>query len=201
MLYNSYFKTSLENKMPTSSNNCPNAGCDEIPEFIPKQSLLTNQLGTFLENELNRVDKSDSRKLLYLHSEFSVTVVVDDIENVINWYSEAFGFRVDRKNVFPDFGTTVITVKGGTNSGIRIEFLKDKKFEAFVRPNPPGHSARQFASQLQFFVDDLESFVKKVKQRGDIEIAWDMVDIEALRMKHFFIRDPEGNLLQFTQPY
>ena len=56
-------------------------------------------------------------------------------------------------------------------------------------------------SQIQFFVKDLLSFVEKVKKRGDIEIAWDFVDIEALRMKHFFIRDPENNLLQFTEPY
>ena len=45
------------------------------------------------------------------------------------------------------------------------------------------------------------AFVKKVKDRSDIDIAWDMVDIQPLRMKHFFIRDPEGNLLQFTEPY
>ena len=159
-------------------------------------------LGSFIQSELNQsVTDSETRRLLDLNSEFSVTISVKNIERMISWYVEAFGFSVDRKNVFPDFGTTVITVKGGRGSGIRIEFLEDRDFEPFVRDNPPAHSKRQFATQLQFFVDDLGLFVSKVKARGDIEIAWDMVDIEPLRMKHFFIRDPEGNLLQFTEPY
>ena len=153
-------------------------------------------LGSFIQSELNQsVTDSQTRRLLDLNSEFSVTISVKNIERMISWYVEAFGFSVDRKNVFPDFGTTVITVKGGRGSGIRIEFLEDRDFEPFVRDNPPAHSKRQFATQLQFFVDDLGSFVSKVKARGDIEIAWDMVDITPLRMKHFFIRDPEGNLL------
>ncbi len=48
-----------------------------------------------------------------LKSEFSVTLSVNNIESTVAWYIETFGFQVDRKNVFPDFGTTVITVKGG----------------------------------------------------------------------------------------
>tara|TARA_X000000950_G_C13661178_1_gene555973 strand:+ start:193 stop:759 length:567 start_codon:yes stop_codon:yes gene_type:complete len=159
-------------------------------------------LGSFVKDNLSKTDSdSESRKLLDLKSEFSVTLSVQDIERTVAWYVEAFGFEVDRKNVFEKFGTTVITVKGGEGSGIRIEFLKDEKFKSFKRPNPPGHSPLQGVSQIQFFVDNLKSFVEKVKKRGDIEIAWDFVDIKALRMKHFFIRDPEGNLIQFTEPY
>jgi catechol 2,3-dioxygenase-like lactoylglutathione lyase family enzyme len=178
--------------MPTDASQSP--GFSD-----PKPS---EGLGTFIAEELNRVNEnSSSRRLLDLQSEFSVTISVKNIERMVAWYVEAFGFTVDRKNVFPDFGTTVITVKGGHGSGIRIEFLADINFEPFVRPNPPAHSPRQFATQLQFFVNNLALFVEKVKARGDIEIAWDMVDIQPLRMKHFFIRDPEGNLLQFTEPY
>lgn len=159
-------------------------------------------LGSFIADELNQANENPStRRLLDLRSEFSVTISVQNIERMIAWYVEAFGFTVDRKNVFPSFGTTVITVKGGHGSGIRIEFLADSNFESFVRPDPPAHSARQFATQLQFFVNDLAAFVHNVKERGDIDIAWEMVDIQPLRMKHFFIRDPEGNLLQFTEPY
>jgi methylmalonyl-CoA/ethylmalonyl-CoA epimerase len=158
--------------------------------------------GSFIENQLNKVNEKDSsRKLLDLKSEFSVTLSVNNIESTVAWYIETFGFQVDRKNVFPDFGTTVITVKGGEGAGIRLEFLQDKNFKPLIRPNPPAHSEHQFVTQLQFFVDNLDSFVDKVKARGDIDIAWDLVDIKPLRMKHFFIRDPEDNLLQFTEPY
>jgi len=178
--------------MPTDASKSPGF---EDPQ--PSEGL-----GTFIRSELNQVNNNaSSRKLLDLHSEFSVTLSVKNIERIIAWYVEAFGFIVDRKNVFEDFGTTVITVKGGNGSGIRIEFLADRDFEPFVRENPPAHSKRQFATQLQFFVDDVNAFAEKVKARGDIEIAWDVVDIQPLKMKHFFIRDPEGNLLQFSEPY
>jgi catechol 2,3-dioxygenase-like lactoylglutathione lyase family enzyme len=178
--------------MPTDSSQSPT-----FPDPVAAEGL-----GTFIHQELNQVlTSSNTRQLLSLRSEFSVTVSVRNIERMVSWYVEAFGFTVDRRNDFPDFGTIVITVKGGTESGIRIEFLQDATFTPFVRPNPPSHSSQQFATQLQFFVNDLPSFVERVKLRADIEIAWEMVDIKPLRMKHFFIRDPEGNLLQFTEPY
>ena len=185
---------------PLHPRNFVGTDPSKSPPFIdpPKPEGL----GSFDKDELNNTNNdSESRKLLNLKSEFSITLCVKDIERTIAWYVEAFGFEVDRKNVFEKFGTTVITVKGGEGSGIRIEFLKDEQFEPFARPNPPEHSKLQGVSQIQFFVKDLLSFVEKVKKRGDIEIAWDFVDIEALRMKHFFIRDPENNLLQFTEPY
>ena len=50
-------------------------------------------------------------------------------------------------------------------------------------------------------MDDLAAFVERVKARPDIEIAWDLIDITVLRLKHFFIRDPEGNLIQISEPY
>jgi len=178
--------------MPTDASKSPGFA-------DPKPS---EGLGSFIADELNQaIENPSTRQLLDLRSEFSVTISVQNIDSMVAWYVESFGFTVDRKNVFPSFGTTVITVKGGHGSGIRIEFLADRNFESFVRPDPPAHSARQFATQLQFFVNDLAAFVHKVKERGDIDIAWEMVDIQPLRMKHFFIRDPEGNLLQFTEPY
>ena len=84
--------------------------------------------------------------------------------------------------------------------GLRTYFLYDATFTPFVRPNPPGHSSQQFAMQLQFFVNDLSSFVERIRPRGDIEI-WNIVDIRPLRMKHFFIRELEENLFQSIEPY
>jgi hypothetical protein len=54
--------------------------------------------------------------------------------------------------------------------------------------------------QLQFFVNNLSSFVEKIRPRGDIEI-WNIVDIKPLRKKHFFIRELEENLFQSIEPY
>jgi catechol 2,3-dioxygenase-like lactoylglutathione lyase family enzyme len=159
-------------------------------------------MGSFKKEALGRVVRDAagapaSRQLMEVR-DHSVTLSVNDIFGMIDWYGENFGFVVDRRADFPDYGTIVIMIRAGD---VRIELLHDASFEKFVRPNPPGHSARQGATQIQFFVDDLAAFVERVKARPDIEIAWDLIDITVLRLKHFFIRDFEGNLIQISEPY
>jgi catechol 2,3-dioxygenase-like lactoylglutathione lyase family enzyme len=159
-------------------------------------------LGSFKPEALGRVIRDapgapTTRQLMEVRDR-SVTLSVRDIDAMVDWYAENFGFAVDRRADFPDYGTIVIMIRAGE---VRIELLHDASFEPFVRPNPPGHSARQGATQIQFFVDDLAAFVERVKARPDLEIAWDMIDITVLRLKHFFIRDIEGNLIQISEPY
>ena len=159
-------------------------------------------MGSFTSEKLGRVIRDQpgvtpSRQLMEVRDR-SVTLSVRDIDAMVDWYAENFGFAVDRRADFPDYGTIVIMIRAGE---VRIELLHDASFEPFVRPNPPGHSSRQGATQIQFFVDDLDAFVERVKARPDIEIAWDIIDITVLRLKHFFIRDIEGNLVQISEPY
>ncbi|MFN8635320.1 MAG: VOC family protein [Chloroflexota bacterium] len=159
-------------------------------------------MGSFSPDKLGKVIRdtpgvAPSKQLMEVRDR-SVTICVRDIDAVVDWYAENFGFAVDRRADFPDYGTIVIMIRSGE---VRIELLHDANFEPFVRPNPPAHSARQGVTQIQFFVDDLSAFVERVKARPDIEIAWDMIDITVLRLKHFFIRDIEGNLIQISEPY
>jgi methylmalonyl-CoA/ethylmalonyl-CoA epimerase len=159
-------------------------------------------MGSFNKEALGRVIRdasgvTPSRQLMEVR-DHSVTLSVRDIDAMVDFYAENFGFAVDRRADFPDYGTIVIMIRAGT---VRIELLHDASFEPFVRPNPPGHSSRQGATQIQFFVDDLAAFVERVKARPDLEIAWDLIDITVLRLKHFFIRDIEGNLIQISEPY
>jgi catechol 2,3-dioxygenase-like lactoylglutathione lyase family enzyme len=159
-------------------------------------------MGSFTKEKLGRVIRdapgaAPSTQLMEVR-DHSVTLSVRDIDGMVDWYARNFGFAVDRRADFPDYGTIVIMIRVGD---VRIELLHDASFEPFVRPNPPAHSARQGATQIQFFVDDLAAFVERVKARPDVEIAWDLIDITVLRLKHFFIRDLEGNLIQISEPY
>lgn len=165
------------------------------PAFAPPPPVTG--LGSFHRENLGRVPKQDSRQLLEV-GEFSVTLSVGDIDRLVAWYCETFGFQVDRMLDFPDYGTKVIMARAGR---VRIEFLHDATFKPFTRPDPPAHSSQQGATQIQFFIEDMDAFLARVKARPDIEIAWDVIDITGLRLKHFFIRDPEGNLIQISEPY
>src|SRR4051794_3882883 len=126
-------------------------------------------LGSFKPEALGRVIRDApgapmTHQLMEVRDR-SVTLSVRDIDAMVDWYAENFGFAVDRRADFPDYGTIVIMIRAGD---VRIELLHDAAFEPFVRPNPPGHSARQGATQIQFFVDDLAAFVERVKARPDL---------------------------------
>ena len=169
--------------------------------LTPPDRPLTG-MGSFDKSNLGRTirdrDGAAATRQLMEVGEFSVTLAVKDSELMTSWYCQTFGFEVDRKAAFPDYGTSVTMIRAGR---VRIEILHDATFESFVRPNPPQHSSRQGATQIQFFIDDLAAFIERVKSRPDIQVAWDLIDIPVLRLKHFFIRDPEGNLIQISEPY
>ena len=128
---------------------------------------------------------------------FEVSIAVKNIEEMVAWYRDNLGFEVVQSRDFPEYGTRIVFLE---TSGIRIEFIEDVRWQPYPRPDPPYHTGFQGVSQIGFFVDDMEAVQQRVKERA-LTIAWDVITVEDLRMKEFFIRDPEGNLVQFIQRF
>jgi methylmalonyl-CoA/ethylmalonyl-CoA epimerase len=140
---------------------------------------------------------SRSAEPLAALKQMEVSIAVKNIDEMVAWYSAHLGFEVVQSRDFPDYGTRIVFLE---TSGIRIEFIEDVRWQPYPRPDPPYHTGFQGVSQIGFFVDDMEAVQRTAKER-QLDIAWDVIVVEDLRMKEFFLRDPEGNLVQFIQRF
>lgn len=125
----------------------------------------------------------------------SASMAVADIDATANWYHEHLGFEIVKRHDFPEYGTRIVFLEV---NGFRMELIQDSEMVAFQRPDPPKHTHFQGVSQLYFLVDDIAAVIEEVKKRP-ITVAWDLIVVDDLRMKEFFIRDNEGNIVQFVE--
>ncbi|MEI6705816.1 MAG: VOC family protein [Methylococcales bacterium] len=124
-------------------------------------------------------------------------IVVKNMEASINWYHDLLGFNVIQQYVFSDS----VRVAYLELNGVEIEFVENKNIKSFIRSDPPTeHVAIQGISQLSFRVDNLCNVMESLDKQS-IKIVYGPVDAEALKLKALFIRDNEGNLLEFIQRY
>ena len=127
-----------------------------------------------------------------------VSLAVKDLEATARWYRDNLGFQETLRREFPEYGTRIVFLEV---NGVVIELIEDQKWRAIDRPNPPQHTTIQGVSQIRFKVQNIEQVVERVKSRPDIQIAWDLIVVEDIGFKEFFIRDNEGNILQFAETF
>jgi catechol 2,3-dioxygenase-like lactoylglutathione lyase family enzyme len=127
---------------------------------------------------------------------YSITYSVMDMKRMTDWYSEKIGFEIVQTKDDPTYNTshTILEL-----NGFRVELIKDgtatKGNEN--RNTPPAHNAVWGQSQFAFYTTDLRAVEEELKEKG-IHIEWKFLN-EEMNMKFIFIRDPEGNLIQFVQ--
>jgi methylmalonyl-CoA/ethylmalonyl-CoA epimerase len=122
---------------------------------------------------------------------------VSNLESTAKWYKEQLGFEEVLRREFSEYGTRIIFLEV---NGVRIELIEDQKWRPIDRPNPPQHTTVQGVSQITFKVDNIEEVIERVKSRS-ITIAWDLVVVKDIGFKEFFIRDNEGNIVQFVETF
>jgi methylmalonyl-CoA/ethylmalonyl-CoA epimerase len=126
-----------------------------------------------------------------------ISLAVSNLEETAKWYQENLGFEEVLRREFPEYGTRIVFLEV---NGIRIELIEDQKWHPIDRPNPPQHTTIQGVSQITFKVDNIEEVIAKVKSRP-ITIAWDLIVVEDIGFKEFFVRDNEGNIVQFVETF
>jgi catechol 2,3-dioxygenase-like lactoylglutathione lyase family enzyme len=140
----------------------------------------------------------DTSTLLASVHNIEVSLAVKDLESTIHWYQQYLGFQETLRRDFPEYGTRIVFLEA---NGVVIELIEDQKWQAVDRPNPPQHTTVQGVSQIRFKVHNIEEVVARVKSHPDIQIAWDLIVVEDIGFKEFFIRDNEGNILQFAETF
>lgn len=125
----------------------------------------------------------------------SVCIAVRDLEASASWYGKTFGFAPILQREFPEYGARVAYLEA---NGVRIELVEDQTFTPLERPDPPQHCGLQGVSQLSFWVDDIEAVREGTQSRG-IDVAMDIASVPDLGIRAFFIRDNDGNLIEFIE--
>ncbi|MFF5212102.1 VOC family protein [Streptosporangium sp. NPDC000396] len=125
----------------------------------------------------------------------SACLAVRDLDRCAAWYADTLGFTVARRHEFPELGASVAYLALGEQ---RLELLQPAGGVGLTLPAPPGHALVYGVTQLACYVDDIEAARDRVLAAG-IPLAMDPVTVPELGVSAFFIRDPEGNLIEFIQ--
>jgi len=127
---------------------------------------------------------------------YSITFSVADLELTADWYIQKLGFRRVQEKNYPQFKTSLVFLE---LNGYRVELIKDgnAKDKIKTRPTPPSHTSIMGQSQFCFLTENLNELKKELENKG-IGIEWEFKNDE-LGVKFLFIRDPEGNLIQYLQ--
>lgn len=129
-------------------------------------------------------------------SNLAACISVANLDETAKWYNETLGFRIFLSIDFPELSAKVAYLENDSN--VRIELAENGNFISSPRPEPPGHTALQGVSQISFWVNDIDSIREKIRN-ASISVAMELITVDELGVKAFFIRDNEGNLIEFLE--
>ena len=127
---------------------------------------------------------------------YSITLSVSNIEVVAQWYERVLGFERVSVKSYPQFKTSLIFL---ARNGFRVELIADGNVtKGATRADPPAHTATTGVSQFAFEVADINAAHAHLASKK-VTFAWELQRYPDLGVAFFFVRDPEGNLVQFIQ--
>jgi catechol 2,3-dioxygenase-like lactoylglutathione lyase family enzyme len=126
----------------------------------------------------------------------NVCISVADIDATIAWYERILNFKLIQRLKMQALGAELAFLK---YKNIEIELVALAVIDKFVRPPPPTEHLRlQGLSQISFRVDNVEKTMDLLRRKG-INLIFGPVTVDELMISAFFIRDNEGNLIEFLQ--
>jgi catechol 2,3-dioxygenase-like lactoylglutathione lyase family enzyme len=126
-----------------------------------------------------------------------VAVEVADLDAAVKWYEEHLDFVFERRFRLEE---STIEIAYLTTPTFRIELLRRGDGDRARRsPDSPPPVERRQPMHICFQVDDIEAAAEELRRRG-IEFAQEPRLIEPARLKNCWIKDPEGNLIEFVEP-
>jgi catechol 2,3-dioxygenase-like lactoylglutathione lyase family enzyme len=125
----------------------------------------------------------------------SVCLSVADLDVSLAWYQDVLGFRTRKVVPFPDLDARVAFVEAGD---FRFELVQTLASTSVERPEPPGHTAVRGLTQLTLYVRRLDPVLERLAARN-VDPAMPPVTVGALGIRAFFVRDADGNLIEFIE--
>jgi catechol 2,3-dioxygenase-like lactoylglutathione lyase family enzyme len=126
---------------------------------------------------------------------YAVTISVEDIETQARWYRDKLGFSEVARQTADRNGLAYAIL---ARNGYHIELVHDGRARSGVfRPDPPAHTTLFGVTQLVFETSDLNGLKAALEARGAAQTGGVQVGPDGARS--VYLRDPEGNLVQFLQ--
>jgi catechol 2,3-dioxygenase-like lactoylglutathione lyase family enzyme len=121
-------------------------------------------------------------------------LVVSDIEQGIRFYTETFGFEIDRRLAFSDRELVVLAL--GEEPAAKIELLRYDATD--VGQGVSRDRSRLGWNHIAFRVSDVAGLYQSLLEKG-VEMLENPPFQQENGPPIAFGRDPEGNLLEFTE--
>ena len=121
-------------------------------------------------------------------SKIKIRYLVDDVDKAVEFYTSNLDFRLEKQ-----FGPAIAILE---QDGVELLVSGPKASASMpmpdgTKPSPGGWN------RFQMSVDDLESFVSKLKENG---IQFKNEIIEGPGGKQILCIDPSGNVIELFQP-
>ncbi len=121
-------------------------------------------------------------------SKIKIRYLVDDVDKAVEFYTSNLDFRLEKQ-----FGPAIAILE---QDGVELLVSGPKASASMpmpdgTKPSPGGWN------RFQMTVDDLESFVSKLKEKG---IQFKNEIIEGPGGKQILCIDPSGNVIELFQP-
>lgn len=107
------------------------------------------------------------------------TIIVNDMEESVNFYKEVFGFEVEKELNMPDKQIKFLT--GGNGSG--VELIKEENTEIGL-------------NAIAVSVDDVEKAIEEIKSKV-LSVEVQIVDVPNGKLG--FVSDPNGVTIAISQ--
>ena len=121
-------------------------------------------------------------------SKIKIRYLVDDVDKAVEFYTSNLNFRLEKQ-----FGPAIAILE---QDGVELLVSGPKASASMpmpdgTKPSPGGWN------RFQMSVDDIESFVSKLKEKG---IQFKNEIIEGPGGKQILCIDPSGNVIELFQP-
>ncbi len=128
---------------------------------------------------------------------YLVAMSVENLDSAYAWYRTRLGFQVQRAPYQPTQG---IRIGFLVLNGFHLELIEAKGSQSrqSVLPDSSRDISLQGLMKLGFRVPDADALARALQQRGVALILPPTTDT-VFHVRHFLVRDPDGNVLQFFQ--
>lgn len=125
---------------------------------------------------------------------FMLGISVADIDKMTTWYADMLGFKVTRDLAMGQGGGKLRFLENG-NERLELVYAPGSK-PGEQKPMPPAASINGYV-QLTMEVPDLDVARAALAAKGATPSA--ITPIPPLGIRVFFMRDPEGNIVELVQ--